>query len=39
MNAVDEVFNNRDEINNKIKDLKIESAEDKIVAILRAAIN
>lgn len=38
MNAVYDVFNNKDEINNKIKGLKIESAEDKIVNILRAAV-
>lgn len=33
--AVDNVFNNKNEINNKIKALSIESAEDKIVAIIK----
>lgn len=39
LNAIHDVFNNKDEICNKIKALHIESAEDRIVDILRRAID
>ncbi len=35
LKAIDEVMHNKNEINNKIKILNIESAEDKIVAIIK----